>query len=71
MALTLELALAGSAAARDQGMEFSFATRILPVLTKAGCNTGACHGAATGQGGFKLSLLGYDPDQDHEAITRE
>lgn len=48
-----------------------FPTRILPVLTKAGCNSGGCHGAATGQGGFKLSLLGYDPEQDHLALTRE
>ncbi len=48
-----------------------FPTRILPALTKAGCNTGACHGAATGQGGFKLSLLGYDPELDHLALTRE
>ncbi len=61
----------GSAVAQELSPEFSFSTRILPVLTKAGCNTGACHGAATGQGGFKLSLLGYDPDHDHEAITRE
>jgi hypothetical protein len=49
----------------------SFQTRILPLLTKAGCNSGACHGAATGQGGFRLSLLGYDPEEDHERITRE
>ncbi len=48
-----------------------FRTRILPILTKAGCNTGNCHGAAVGQGGFKLSLLGYDPVQDHLNITRE
>src|SRR6185369_1376808 len=48
-----------------------FRTGILPILTKAGCNTGACHGAATGQGGFKLSLLGYDPEEDHDRITRE
>ncbi len=48
-----------------------FSTRILPVLTKAGCNSGGCHGAATGQGGFKLSLLGFDPEQDHLALTRE
>ncbi len=48
-----------------------FRTGILPVLTKAGCNAGACHGAATGQGGFKLSLLGYDPEEDFERITRE
>lgn len=49
----------------------SFRTRILPVLTKAGCNSGMCHGAATGQGGFRLSLLGYDPAEDHARITRE
>ncbi len=48
-----------------------FRTGILPVLTKAGCNSGGCHGAATGQGGFRLSLLGYDPDQDFLRITRE
>src|SRR6185503_4983677 len=29
------------------------------------------HGAATGQGGFKLSLLGYDPEDDFDRITRE
>ncbi len=50
---------------------WSFATQILPILTKSGCNTGACHGAATGQGGFSLSLLGYDAVQDHATITRE
>src|SRR6185369_3264177 len=48
-----------------------FRTGILPVLTKAGCNAGACHGAATGQGGFKLSLLGYDPEEDYDRITHE
>ncbi len=47
-----------------------FLTDVLPVLTKAGCNQGACHGAAQGKGGFKLSLLGYDPEADYEAITR-
>src|SRR6185436_10320726 len=49
----------------------AFRTGILPLLTKAGCNAGACHGAATGQGGFKLSLLGYDPEEDYERVTRE
>ena len=50
---------------------FSFAADILPILTKAGCNTGECHGAATGKGGLKLSLLGYDAQSDYEHITRE
>ena len=49
----------------------SFKHDVLPVLTKAGCNTGACHGAARGQDGFHLSLFGYDPDGDYDRITRE
>ena len=51
--------------------DLNFRTGILPILTKAGCNAGACHGAATGQGGFHLSLLGYDPESDYWSITRE
>ena len=60
---------AGVATAGDQRLEFP--TRVLPILTKAGCNAGSCHGAATGQAGFKLSLLGYDPGSDYNVITRE
>ena len=44
---------------------------VIPVLTKAGCNTGACHGAAIGRGGFKLSLYGGDPVADYRAIALE
>lgn len=47
----------------------SFDTEIIPVLTKAGCNAGACHGAAAGRGGFHLSLWGTDPAADYEAIV--
>ncbi len=47
----------------------SFRNDIQPLLARYGCSTGACHGAAAGQGGFKLSLLGYDTDGDHLAIT--
>jgi hypothetical protein len=49
----------------------SFKHDVMPVLTKAGCNTGACHGAARGRDGFHLSLFGYDPDGDYDRITRE
>jgi hypothetical protein len=48
-----------------------FDTQILPILTKAGCNAGACHGSATGRGGFKLSLYGSDPASDYQAIARQ
>lgn len=48
-----------------------FRTEIEPLLSKLGCNAGGCHGKASGQNGFKLSLFGFDTDFDHAAITRE
>jgi hypothetical protein len=49
----------------------SFRNHVIPVLTKAGCNSGACHGAAAGKNGFSLTLRGYDPDADFAALTRQ
>ena len=49
----------------------NFDTQIQPILTKFGCNSGACHGKAGGQNGFRLSLLGFDPLDDHEILTKE
>ncbi len=49
----------------------SFANHVIPLLTKLGCNSGACHGALAGKGGMKLSLRGYDPDADHFVLTRQ
>ena len=49
----------------------AFTTDVRPLLTKLGCNSGGCHGKATGQNGFKLSLLGYEPAEDYEALVRE
>ncbi|MBL8207544.1 MAG: DUF1553 domain-containing protein [Blastocatellia bacterium] len=43
----------------------------MPVLTKLGCNQGACHGAAAGKNGFKLTLRGYDPELDYQVLTRQ
>ena len=48
-----------------------FAREVMAVFSRAGCNAGACHGNASGKGGFKLSLRGQDPDLDWQAITRE
>ena len=42
----------------------NFANQIVPLFTKFGCNAGGCHGKASGQNGFKLSLLGFEPDED-------
>ncbi|MEQ9411038.1 MAG: DUF1549 and DUF1553 domain-containing protein [Fuerstiella sp.] len=47
-----------------------FDTQVMPVLTKAGCNSGSCHGAAAGRGEFYLSLYGSRPEQDFDQITR-
>ena len=49
----------------------SFLQEIEPILTKAGCNSGGCHGKLSGQNGFRLSLRGFAPEWDHEWITSE
>jgi hypothetical protein len=49
----------------------TFERDIQPILTRFGCNAGACHGKARGQNGFQLSLLAYDHDFDFNAITVE
>jgi len=48
----------------------SYANDVMPVLAKAGCNMGACHGSASGKKGFKISLRGYDPIADFPILTR-
>lgn len=48
-----------------------FENDLQPVLTRFGCTSGPCHGKARGQGGFQLSLLGFDANFDYEAITKE
>jgi hypothetical protein len=49
----------------------SFYRDVMPVLSKAGCNRGGCHGNANGKGGFKLSLRGQDAGFDYHWLTRE
>jgi hypothetical protein len=49
----------------------SFTTDILPILSKAGCNAGACHASQYGKGGFKLSVFGFAPNEDYRAIVRD
>ena len=48
--------------------EVSFTRDVMPVLSKAGCNGGGCHGNQNGKGGFKLSLWGENPTLDHKNI---
>src|SRR5687767_8615509 len=46
-----------------------FQRHVVPLLGTLGCNGRACHGSFQGQGGFRLSLFGYDFAADHEALT--
>lgn len=61
----------GSASAQDVGRVPSFVNDVQPILTRLGCNQGACHGKGSGQNGFRLSLRAYAPEWDHLWITRE
>lgn len=63
--------LVGTPARGVEPVRPTFERDIQPILTRAGCNAGACHGKARGQNGFALSLLGFDADSDHDAIARE
>lgn len=45
-----------------------FRRHVVPLLGKQGCNSRACHGSFQGQGGFRLSLFGYDFELDHEGL---
>ena len=49
----------------------NFPNQIVPIFTKLGCNSGGCHGKASGQNGFKLSLLGFEPGEDYEHLVKE
>ena len=69
--LGLALSCAASAADTAAPGPASFELDVMPILSKAGCNSGGCHGALAGKGGFRLSLFGYDPAADHLAITRD
>ena len=55
---------------RSEPRVVSFRNEVVPVLTKLGCNQGACHGGQHGKGGFKLSLLGFEPEPDYTAIVK-
>jgi len=60
------------ATASSAAQPLSFVRDIQPILTKAGCNAGVCHAKAiTGQRGFRLSVLGFEPEEDYEAIVKQ
>jgi hypothetical protein len=49
----------------------NFANQVVPVFTKLGCNSGGCHGKQSGQNGFRLSLLGFEPELDFATLVKE
>ncbi len=53
------------------GLPVHFANQVVPIFTKLGCNAGGCHGKASGQNGFRLSLLGFEPALDYETLVKE
>ncbi|HEV3262420.1 MAG TPA: DUF1549 domain-containing protein [Gemmataceae bacterium] len=55
----------------DVNMPINFGNQVVPIFTKLGCNAGGCHGKASGQNGFKLSLLGFEPEVDYTALVKE
>src|SRR5262249_2277776 len=55
----------------EEELPINFANEIVPIFSKLGCNAGGCHGKASGQNGFKLSLAGFDPPTDYVALVKE
>jgi hypothetical protein len=67
LVLVLSAALAAAAGEKPK---LSFVKDIVPIFTKSGCANSNCHGSIRGQAGFKLSLFGYEPDLDYDAIVK-
>ncbi|MGL4552731.1 MAG: DUF1553 domain-containing protein [Gemmataceae bacterium] len=55
----------------DVELPINFGNQIVPIFTKLGCNSGGCHGKQSGQNGFRLSLLGFEPDLDYMTLLKE
>ncbi len=63
--------LAASVTNIEVDLPVNFPNQVVPVFTKYGCNSGGCHGKSGGQNGFRLSLLGFVPDEDYEYLVKE
>jgi len=71
LVLSCAITLLACQVASADGLPPSFVNDIEPILTRFGCNQGACHGKGAGQNGFRLSLRGYAPELDHAWIVKE
>ena len=64
------LFVAGGCLAAESASSLNFVNDVEPILTKASCNSGGCHAkAGIGQRGFRLSVLGFEPQEDYEHIV--
>lgn len=61
----------GEDARKVDAAHVSFLHDVVPILTREGCNSGACHGTPSGKNGFRLSLRGYDQALDYQSLTRD
>jgi len=68
VAAVVGLAAVPVAAQVVQPPSVTFLRDVAPILNKVGCTAGACHGAAKGKNGYKLSLRGYDPQFDYQSL---
>src|SRR3954468_22242415 len=71
VAVLLSTVLVFTPAARGGERSYHFENDIVPILSRHGCNSSGCHGKAEGQNGFKLSVFGFDPPADYDALTKE
>lgn len=69
--LDKSVAIPVAAAHIGENLPINFGNQVVPVFSKLGCNSGGCHGKASGQNGFKLSLFGFDPEVDYVALVKE
>jgi hypothetical protein len=54
-----------------ENLPINFPNQVVPIFTKLGCNSGGCHGKRAGQNGFRLSLLGFEPELDYMTLVKE
>jgi hypothetical protein len=59
------------AEAIEESLPINFGNQVVPIFSKLGCNSGGCHGKASGQNGFRLSLLGFEPELDYASLVKE
>ncbi len=67
----VETAVSVSVEQIDDPPPLNFANDVVPLFTKMGCNGGGCHGKSGGQNGFRLGLLGFEPELDYQTLVKE